>query len=135
MRLVLAGLLIAGVLVACSDDGDLDAFCADVARLSDQQTAFPDLDERDPEKAAEQFATAAERYTDLRKNAPEAVRDELDVLIDLTSDLRDGFEQADPADPTSGFSVAASFEDRFPDADRASSALATFNSSQCGRNG
>lgn len=80
--LLLVALTLAGA--ACGDDGggegDLEAYCERVKEFDDaEEDDFPSEDELD----------------DLRDDAPEEIRDDIDRLIDFFNDNRDTLEEGD----------------------------------------
>lgn len=83
---------------ACSDDGsDQAAFCArslDTSNFAD--TFADDFDATDVPAALAAFQTARDELQALRDLAPEAVRADIDVLLDYLDQLIAGLEAADP---------------------------------------
>lgn len=93
-----AAVVLAATLTACSDDGaDPEAFCARSLDTSHFAGIFDD--EFDPENVTEALAAFGEARDEeqaLRDLAPEAVRSDIDVLIDYLDQLIEGLEAVDP---------------------------------------
>lgn len=87
-----------GSVAACSDDGaDPEAFCArslDASRFA--ETFSEGFDPADVDGALAAFREARGEEQALRDLAPEAIRSDIDVLIDYLDQLIEGLEAEDP---------------------------------------
>lgn len=93
-----AVLALAGTLAACSDDGaDPEAFCARSLDTSEFAAIFDEnFDPENVTEALAAFVEARDEEQALRDLAPEAVRSDIDVLIDYLDQLIEGLEAVDP---------------------------------------
>jgi len=132
-RATLASLLaLAGALGACSqDDGDVDAFCANALDTGQLDAVFDTFDPSDVEGTAAQFSTTLAAYEALRSDAPPEVRDDLEVLIDFTTDFRDQLIAGDPSDPATTTAIGLDLEERFADVEAATKELQGFVATTC----
>lgn len=77
-RLLLAGALLNGsVLVACSDDGDSEAFCDRVGVATPVAEILAELDSSDPGGARRRLQQGIEEFQALEAAAPGAIRGDL----------------------------------------------------------
>ncbi len=132
MRAIIALVVVASAFVACAGDGgDLDAFCAQARDTGQLDAVFDTYDPSDVEGTAAQFSTALGAYESLRSDAPSEVRDDLDVLIDFTTDFRDSLLAGDPSDPGTTTQVGLDLEERFAEVDAATNELEVFVANNC----
>lgn len=83
-------------LAACSGDDDPQATFCDAASDTDSfEAIFADFDPADTDAALEAFRTARDTEIDLRRDAPEAVRADIDLLVQFLDDLVEGLEDVD----------------------------------------
>jgi hypothetical protein len=132
VRAIAALVVLAAALVACADDGgDLDAFCAQARDTGQLDEVFDTYDPSDVEGTAAQFTTALEAYQSLRSDAPADARDDLDVLIEFTTEFRDSLLTGDPSDPGTTTQVGLDLEERFAEVDAATNELEVFVATSC----
>jgi dihydrodipicolinate reductase len=132
VRAVVSLVVLAAALVACAGDGgDLDAFCAQARDTGQLDEVFDTYDPSDVEGTAAQFAAALEAYESLRSDAPAEVRDDLDVLIDFTTEFRDSLLDGDPSDPGTTTQVGLDLEERFAEVEAATNELEVFVANNC----
>ncbi|MEQ1785959.1 MAG: hypothetical protein ABL966_02815 [Acidimicrobiales bacterium] len=127
--------LVAGGLLgptACSDDGgSAESLCRAVAEGDGLTNTFQDFDPSDPETALDQLRTARVALGDLLDDAPDEVRDDLQVEIDYVQALIDALEPVDPGDATEAALQVQSVTDAHPDVDDAATNLAAFAAREC----
>lgn len=126
-------LVAVSILAGCGDgDGsDLEAFCARAADTAAFETAFTDLDPTEADEAITIFVAAREAQRELRRDAPERVRRDLDVLIAFVDDLVTRLETLEPGsgDPRT---VYQDLGPRFDAVESASDRLTLFTQVNCG---
>ncbi len=94
-RLVVA--LAVSFALGCSDEPDAqEAFCEDAREATSLSSVFEDFDPDDVPSATEAFRNARDAEIELRRDAPEAVRADIDLLVQFLDDLVEGLERADP---------------------------------------
>ncbi len=83
-------------LAACGDDADPQArFCAAASDTESFEAIFSDFDPADNDAALDAFRTARETEIGLRRDAPDAVRADIDLLVQFLDDLVEGLEDLD----------------------------------------
>ena len=131
-RLALATTIFVVVLTACSDDGgSAEALCQAVAEDDALTTTFQDFDPSDPEAALDQLRTARVALGDLLDEAPDEVRDDLQVEIDYVQDLIDALELVEPGDAAEAARQVQAVTAAHPDVDDAAAELAAFAEREC----
>ena len=94
-RPILAAAL-ALVVIGCGDDRSADeAFCDDASDTGRFEEIFADFDPTDTESAIAAFRRARDTEIDLRRDAPEAIRADIDLLVQFLDDLVEGLEAVD----------------------------------------
>lgn len=129
---VAAVALAVGALAACNDDGGSgDALCAAVAEGDGLATTFQGFDPTDPEAALEQLRPARVALGELVDEAPDDVRDDLQVEIDYLQALIDVLEPLEPGDATQTALQVQAVTDAHPGVAKAADNLATFAEREC----
>ena len=126
----LAAVLAVATMVGCSDDsGDLEAFCAEVTDTERFEAVFEGLEPADVESASARFQEALTAEEQLREDAPEAVRPDIDVLVRFLEDVVEGLE----AEGETGRRPAVYDElrPRFDQVEAASARVATYVEANC----
>jgi hypothetical protein len=129
-----AALLAVTLLAACNDDnaaeGDPEAFCAAADDHLEYEAVFEDLDPNDVTSATATFEVALQTERDLRADAPEAVRADIDILVRFFEDLLDGLEAEDPTSPDRP-SVYDELRSRFDQVEAASDRIDNYVAANC----
>ena len=104
MRAGIAGAIaLTATLAACNDEpsaeGDPEAFCAAADDTEEHQAIFQGFDPNDVTEASATVEVALQTERDLRADAPEAIRADIDVLVRFLEDLLEGLEAEDPTSP------------------------------------
>lgn len=119
-------------LASCNDDGgSADALCAAVAEGDGLATTFQGFDPTDPEAALEQLRPARVALGELLDEAPDDVRDDLQVEIDYVQALIDVLEPVEPGDATQTALQVQAVTDAHPGVAEASATLAAFAEREC----
>jgi hypothetical protein len=119
-------------LAACSDDsGSAEALCRAVADGDGITSVFQGFDPTDPEAALETVREARVVLGDLVDDAPDDVRDDLEVEIDYLQGLIEALEQVEPGDPTEAALQVQAVADAHPKVPAAAAALTTFAEREC----
>jgi hypothetical protein len=119
-------------LAACNDDsGSPEALCRAVAEGEGVATVFQGFDPTDPEAALATVREARVVLGDLVDDAPDEVRDDLEVEIDYVQGLIEALEQVDSGDATETALQVQAVTDAHPGVPEASAALATFAEREC----
>jgi hypothetical protein len=128
----LAALVVAG-LAACTDgeDGSPEALCAAVADVEDIGSTFRGFDPTDPEAALERLRPVRVSLGELFDEAPDEVRDDLQVEIDYVQGLIDALGDVAPGDATEAALQVQSVTDAHPGVDDAAASLAAFAEREC----
>lgn len=85
------------VLAGCGDDGDsATAFCTAATDVESFAAVFESFDPDDHDAALDAFREARSIEIELRRHAPDAVRADLDLLVQFLDDVVEGLEAADP---------------------------------------
>lgn len=93
--------LVSTLLLGCGGDDDPQtAFCDAASDTESFEAIFEDFDPADVPSAVEAFRTARDTEIALRRDAPEAVRADIDLLVQFLDDLVDGLEAIDPETTT-----------------------------------
>lgn len=88
---------VAVLLLACSDDeGGREAFCRAASDTASFEAIFEDFDPDDVPGAIEAFRQARDAEIELRRDAPEEIRSDIDLLVQFLDDLVEGLEEVDP---------------------------------------
>jgi len=129
-RAVAAALFFA--VAACTDrGGSVESFCHALGEQEDLATTFQDFDPSDPEAALDQLRVARVALGELLDEAPDEVRDDLQVEIDYVQDLIDALEQVEPGDATEATLQVRAITDAHPDVEEAATELAAFADGEC----
>lgn len=121
------------MLGACSSDegsGDPEAFCAEATEAAQLEELFADLDPTDVDAALATFTEARETEAELRSLAPEAVRSDVDILVDFLDDLIEGLETEVVSDGERP-SVYDDLQPRFDQIEAASATLERYVETNC----
>ena len=96
-RALLVGLaLVFGALTACGGDSDgQSAFCDAASDTESFEAIFADFDPADTESAIAAFRKARDTEIELRRDAPDAIRADIDLLVQFLDDLVEGLEAVD----------------------------------------
>ena len=116
---------------ACRDEGSAVALCDEVASTEGIATTFQGFDPTDPEIALDQLRTARVTLGNLFDDAPEEVRDDLQVEIDYVQALVDALEDVTPGDSTESALRIRAVTDAHPDVDEAAANLAAYAEEEC----
>jgi len=130
----LAALLVAlPLLGGCGDDGsgDLEAFCAAAADRERFEAVFDDLDPTDVDAARATFEQARAEQEALRDLAPDAAREDVEVVLAFVEDLIDGLEPGGGRDERGRPSVYQSLRPRFDEVEAAGERLQTYVETSC----
>ena len=123
-------MLAAATVLGCGDDdGDLEAFCAEATETERFEAVFADLEPNDVESATARFREALVAEEQLRDDAPDAIRGDIDVLVEFLEDAVEGLE----AEGDSGGRPAVYDELRphFDQVEAASARIATYVKANC----
>jgi hypothetical protein len=94
-------------------------------------TTFQDFDPSDPEAALEQLRAARVALGELHDDAPDEVRDELQIEIDYVQALIDALETVEPGDATEAARQVQAVTGAHPDVEEAAATLAAFADREC----
>lgn len=96
-RALLVGLaLVVAPLAACGDDSDdQSAFCDAASDTESFEAIFADFDPTDTDSAIAAFRKARDTEIELRRDAPDAIRADIDLLVQFLDDLVEGLEAVD----------------------------------------
>lgn len=95
-RALLVGLALVAPLAACSDDSDdQSAFCDAASDTESFEAIFADFDPTDTDSAIAAFRKARDTEIELRRDAPDAIRADIDLLVQFLDDLVEGLEAVD----------------------------------------
>lgn len=121
------------LLAACSKgaEGSAEKLCASVRANPSVSTLFAGFDPSDAPNAVEQLRTARVTLGELRRAAPDEVRDEIDVEISYVQDLIDGLSADKDLDATRAAEIVRAVTAEHPDVSKASAALETFSQKSC----
>jgi hypothetical protein len=130
-----AGALALVVLgAACSDDddpGNLAAFCAAAEDQQRFEAMFDELDPTNLDEARVAFERARAEQQALRDLAPQAARNDIDVVIGFVDDLIAGLEPGGRIDDQGRPSVYQSLRPRFDEVEAAGDRLRVYVESNC----
>lgn len=131
-NLTLAVALGAATLAACSGDDDdpQAAFCDAASDTESFEAIFEDFDPADVPSALEAFRTARDTEIALRRDAPEAVRADIDLLVQFLDDLVDGLEAIEP-DTTERPAIYEEISTDFDQIEAASDRIETYVTANC----
>jgi hypothetical protein len=119
------------VLLACGDDEDPQAsFCDAASDTESFEAIFADFDPADVPSAIEAFSEARDREIELRRDAPDAVRADIDLLVQFLDDLVEGLEDIDP-ESTSRPAVYDEISTQFDQVEAASARIETYVTANC----
>lgn len=130
-RPVAATLVVAALLSACRDEGSAAALCEELANTEGISSTFQDFDPTDPEAALDQLRTARVTLGNLHQDAPDEVRDDLEVEIDYVQALVDALEQVPPGDASEAALRVQAVTDAHPDVEEAAAQLAAYAEEEC----
>ncbi len=116
---------------ACRDEGSSAALCEELENTEGISSVFQDFDPTDPEGALDQLRTARVTLGNLHEDAPDEVRDDLEVEIDYVQALVDALEQVAPGDATESALRIQAVTDAHPDVDEAAAELAAYAEEEC----
>ncbi len=105
--------------------------CEAVAGAEGASTLFQGFDPTDPEAALEVLRPARVQLGDLLDEAPEEVRDDLEVEIAYLQGLVDALEQVDPGDATEAALRVQAVTDTHPRVPKAAANLSAFAEREC----
>ena len=134
-RALAAALLVAALTSACRDEGSAAALCEELVRTEGISSTFQDFDPTDPETALDQLRTARVTLGNLHEDAPDEVRDDLEVEIDYVQALIEALEQVAPGDSTESALRIGAVTDAHPDVEEAAAELAAFEAEECAQDG
>lgn len=118
---------------ACSDGsgGDLAAFCDAADDQQRFETVFDDLDPTDVEGALARFRDARAAQQALRDLAPDAARNDIDVVIAFVDDLIAGLRPGRDIDDHGRPGVYQSLRPRFDEVEAAGERLRVYVEANC----
>ncbi len=116
---------------ACRDEGSSAALCEELANTEDLSSTFQGFDPTDPEAALDQLRTARVTLGNLYEDAPDEVRDDLDVEVDYVQALIDALERVAPGDATESALRVQAVTDAHPKVDEAAAELAAYAEEEC----
>ena len=118
---------------ACSDGagGDLAAFCDAASDHERFETVFDDLDPTDVEGALATFRDARDAQEALRDLAPEAARNDIEVVIAFVDDLIAGLRPGRDIDDQGRPGVYQSLRPRFDEVEAAGERLRVYVEANC----
>lgn len=123
---------IAVSLVACRDGGgDQDAFCAAATDTASFEAIFEGFEPDDVPAAREAFRQARDAEIELRRDAPEEIRSDIDLLVQFLDDLVEGLEDVDPQ-ATGRPAVYDEMRTRFDQVEAASKRIEDYVAANCG---
>ncbi len=118
-------------LASCSnDEGSVRRLC-DTLAGEDYASTFAGFDPTDPEGALDRFRTARVALGELHDDAPDEVRDEIQIEIDYLQALIDSLEGVEPGDATESALRIQSVTDAHPDVEQAAADLEAFSDEEC----
>ena len=118
-------------MIGCGDDRSADeAFCDDASDTGRFEEIFADFDPDDVEAALSAYQEALETEIELRRDAPEAIRADIDVLVQFLDTLVEGLEAADPTSPSRP-AIYDEIRTEFDKVEAASERIETYVSSNC----
>lgn len=120
------------LLAACSGGGSSspEALCEAMAD-TEVTGALEGFDPTDPERALEQLRSARVTLGELLDDAPDEVRDDLQVEVDYVQALVDALEGVAPGDATESALQVQAVTDAHPGVDEAAASLAAFAEREC----
>ena len=124
-------LAVVALASACRDDGSAAALCEEVAETDELAATFQGFDPTDPEAALDQLRTARVTLGNLLDDAPDEVRDDLQVEIDYVQALIDELEQVPAGDATESALRIQAVTDAHPRVDEAAAELAAWAEEEC----
>jgi hypothetical protein len=131
VRRALAVVVLAA-LAACSDKGgSTESLCTAVGQVDGLASALQGFDPTDPQAALDQLRPVRVILGDLRGEAPDEVRDELQVEIDYVQALIDALEGVPEGDPTAAALQVQAVTDAHPGVQQAADSLAAFTEREC----
>jgi hypothetical protein len=116
---------------ACRDEGSSAALCEELSSSEGISSTFQDFDPTDPEAALDQLRTARVTLGNLHDDAPDEVRDDLEVEIDYVQALVDALEDVPPGDASESALRIKAVTDAHPDVDEAAAELAAYAEEEC----
>lgn len=128
----LAVAITAVALGACGngDDDPQAAFCNAASDTESFEAIFDDFDPADVPSAIDAFREARDTEIDLRRDAPEAVRADIDLLVQFLDDLVDGLEAIEP-DTTTRPAIYEEISTDFDRIEAASERIETYVTANC----
>ena len=94
--LVIGLALVTAHLAGCGDDSDdQSAFCDAASDTESFEAIFADFEPTDTESAIAAFRKARDTEIELRRDAPDAIRADIDLLVQFLDDLVEGLEAVD----------------------------------------
>lgn len=118
-------------LVACGNDDDPQTtFCDAASDTESFEAIFADFDPADTAAALEAFRTARDTEIDLRRDAPEAVRADIDLLVQFLDDLVEGLEGLDTSS-TGRPAIYDEISTEFDQVEAASARIETYVKANC----
>ncbi|WP_436792794.1 hypothetical protein [Actinospongicola halichondriae] len=118
-------------MAACGGDDDPQmAFCDAASDTDSFEAIFADFDPADTDAALEAFRTARDTEIDLRRDAPEAVRADIDLLVQFLDDLVEGLEDLDTSS-TGRPAIYDEISTEFDQIEAASGRIETYVKANC----
>ena len=125
-------LLALSVVAACSGDGgSAGDLCRALAGTEGITTQLQGFDPTDRDGALDLLRPARVTLGELRNEAPDEVRDDLQVEIDYVQSLIEGLEQVPAGDPAAAATAVQAVTDAHPDVADASARLQAFADREC----
>lgn len=130
-RAILVALLGLAALGGCGGDGDSQtAFCDAASDTESFEAIFADFDPADTESALEAFREARATEIELRRDAPDAIRADIDLLVQFLDDLVEGLEDLDTTS-TGRPSIYDELSTDFDQVEAASGRIETYVKANC----
>ncbi len=120
-----------GALAGCGGDSDgQSAFCDAASDTESFEAIFADFDPNDTESALEAFREARDTEIELRRDAPDAIRADIDLLVQFLDDLVEGLEAVDTTS-TDRPTIYDEISTDFDQIEAASSRIETYVTANC----
>ena len=116
---------------ACTDEGSAAALCEELANTEGIASTFQGFDPTDPEVALDQLRTARVTLGNLLDDAPDEVRDDLQVEIDYVQALVDALEDVAPGDAGESALRIQAVTEVHEGVDEAAATLAAYADEEC----
>ena len=116
---------------ACRDEGSSAALCEELASSEGIASTFQGFDPTDPEVALDQLRSARVTLGNLYDDAPDQVRDDLEIEVDYVQALIDALEQVPAGDATESALRIQAVTDAHPEVEAAAAELAAYAEEEC----